>query len=98
MMKSSSTALMLIAFLAFSCSSKHAQSPASDRTSEKAQTFALPKVKTIASLPDSLQPKTILLDNMPKPKTVVIPVKEGGFYTRKYSNGDTGKIALSPPV
>ena len=35
---------------------------------------------------------------MPKPLTVVIPSKEGGFYNRKYGNGDTVKVMLKPPV
>jgi ligand-binding sensor domain-containing protein/signal transduction histidine kinase len=35
---------------------------------------------------------------VPGPLTVSVPVKEGGFYTVKRSNGDISKVVLKPPA
>jgi hypothetical protein len=98
MIRSEFLGLTLIAFFAFSCNSKQSQPPANPKTSDNQQLPALPKVISIADFADSLQPKTILLNKMPKPLSITIPSKEGGFYTRKYKNGDTIKVMLKPPA
>ncbi len=91
------TALAMAAILLSSCGNKQTNSTSDNKAVNKEQIFAPPKVVRIADLPDSLKPKPIFLDKMPKPLTVPIPTKEGGFYTRKYPNGDTRKFMLAPP-
>ncbi len=55
---------------------------------------APPRVTPLASLPDSLQPKTISLSVTPKPFTVTVPARKGSSYTDHLGN----KINLEPPV
>ncbi len=56
------------------------------------------QVSVIADLPDSMQPKTILLEDMPKPKKVVVPSSTGGFYTINNRRGKETRINLEPPT
>jgi len=58
-------------------------------------TLAPIQVTVIEGLPDSLQPKTIALDTMPKPLTVAVPNKAGGSYSN--AKGEVNKINLLPP-
>ncbi len=90
--------LILISFFAFSCKSKKAQPPISENVSAKREMIVPPMVINIANLPDSLQPKTKMLNKVSKPLTVVVPAREGGFYSKKLNNGDIIKIMLKPPT
>src|SRR6188508_419809 len=72
----------------------HQKTPSVTRTGS----FAAPKVTILADLPDSLQPKTVLLDTMPKPRIVAVPSSSGGFYSITNAKGEVSKIALAPPV
>ncbi|MEZ4844566.1 MAG: two-component regulator propeller domain-containing protein [Bacteroidia bacterium] len=56
------------------------------------------QITIVADLHDSLQPKIISLDRMPKPLVVQIPNKAGGSYTKSGSNGVTTSIDLKPPI
>jgi ligand-binding sensor domain-containing protein/signal transduction histidine kinase len=91
------SAIFLLVFIGISCNTKQETPAASEKSASGQETMAPPQVITIADLPDSLQPKTINMDTMPKPLKVEIPTKEGGFYTVKRPNGDVSKIALEPP-
>ncbi len=64
----------------------------------KQNTLAPLRVTDIGGLPDSLQPKTILLDGRPKPLTVVVPKASGGSFARKADIGNTGKRITAPPA
>lgn len=57
-----------------------------------------PHVILLSSLPDSLQPKTVFLEQMPKPLYVPIPKNTGGVYSTKNSPEGLAKIKLEPPV
>ncbi len=61
-------------------------------------TLAPLQVTIIENLRDSLQPKTISLDKMPKPLSVAIPNKAGGFYSKTNPQGGLIKINLEPPL
>jgi ligand-binding sensor domain-containing protein/signal transduction histidine kinase len=98
MRKSDFIVLALCAFFIFSCNSIPSNPSTSNKKADVAKPFAAPRMISIAGLPDSLQPKTISLDKMPKPLKITVPKKEGGFYNRKYANGDFSKIMLSPPA
>jgi ligand-binding sensor domain-containing protein/signal transduction histidine kinase len=88
---------IFIIFIAFSCNTKHETPAANEKSTVTEETTAPPQVISVADLPDSLKPKTINLDKMPKPLKVEIPTKKGGFYTVKRANGDMSKIMLEPP-
>ena len=56
------------------------------------------QVTVIADLPDSLQPKTLLLDKVSKPLRVMVPKTSGGSYSVTNSKGEIHTINLEPPV
>ena len=96
MVRSGYLALTLIAFFAYSCKPNHPE-PAADDKSDSLLSFPAPRRINMADLPDSQQPRQLWLDKAPKPLTVKIPSKAGGFYLKKLSNGDTVKVMLKPP-
>ena len=57
-----------------------------------------PQVTILSNLPDSLQPKTILLKDVPKPLIVTIPTKVGGTYPSKNGLGEIVRVKLLPTV
>jgi ligand-binding sensor domain-containing protein/class 3 adenylate cyclase len=79
----------------FSCAHKeqggHSTIPQND-------TFAPPKVTILADLPDSLQPKTVLLDTMPTPTVIAVPNHSGGSYAVTLADGQKQNTNLAPPV
>ncbi|MEP7267168.1 MAG: two-component regulator propeller domain-containing protein [Saprospiraceae bacterium] len=56
-----------------------------------------PQVTFLGELPDSLQPKTTFLKNVPLPLTVSIPTKPGGTYPSKNSLNEIVRVKLLPP-
>jgi ligand-binding sensor domain-containing protein/signal transduction histidine kinase len=92
--------LFILLGIVFLNSCNNMQENKSTNTSEgaKQDTIAPLQVTVISTLPDSLQPKTIVLENMPKPLTVAVPRKAGGSYSITNSNGEVTKINLEPPV
>ena len=96
-MKFISAASISLVIVAFSCNTQHEHAAAVKQTAAKQVTVAAPLVITLANLPDSLQPKTIMLDTVPKPLTVVVPQHEGESYSINRPNGDVNKIILRPP-
>ncbi|MEY3243055.1 MAG: hypothetical protein RIR11_4494 [Bacteroidota bacterium] len=88
--------LLLALPLFFSCNTKQ-ENIAKNKDASK-DTLAPLQVTIIANLHDSLQPKTIALEDMPKPLTVKVPSKAGGFYSTTNSKGEIKQINLEPPV
>jgi len=87
---------ILSLLILFSCNTKQV-----NNAIEKASiqdTLVPPKVTILADLPDSLRPKTIAFDSMPKPLTIVVPNKTGSFYSIANAKGEVHKINLEPPV
>ncbi|MEY3344126.1 MAG: hypothetical protein RL090_1810, partial [Bacteroidota bacterium] len=52
----------------------------------------------LANLPDSAKPKTVLLENGPKPVTVQVPNGKGQFLDEITTDGKSKRIQLEPPV
>lgn len=80
----------------FSCNNNRENSSAKDSATATKDTIAPVQVTVLADLPDSLQPKTIALDTMPKPLTIFVPAKEGGSYKVEEFNG-LKEYQLKPP-
>ncbi len=86
--------LSLIGTLFFACSTKNKPD---GNTVMKQDVFALPKVTFLANLPDSIKPKQIFLNTVPKPLTIGIPFKTGAGYIRQTVGGPK-KIKLFPAL
>ena len=71
--------LMLICFFALSCRTKQDDPSVHHTTAAQQNSLAAPKVTVIADLPDSLKPKVVSLDTMPRPLVVKVPEVAGGF-------------------
>jgi hypothetical protein len=56
------------------------------------------QVTILSDLPDSLQPKTILLEKTPRPVTVFVPRTKGNSYSTFNPNGEVTRIMFSLPV
>ena len=56
------------------------------------------QITVIADLPDSLKPKTTMLETMPKPLTVAVPNKSGDSYSITFPDGEVTQMNLEPPV
>ncbi len=80
----------------YSCNTKE-ENKASDKANSQ-DTLAPLQKTVIADLKVSLQPRTIALDTMPKPLTVVVPNKAGGSYTITNAEGEVSTINLEPPI
>jgi ligand-binding sensor domain-containing protein/signal transduction histidine kinase len=89
--------LCVMLFLAPSCTRKK-ESKSSDDTTVRKEALAPVQVVTIEKLPDSLQPKTIVMDKVPKPVTLTVPTTKGSSYSITTSKGKVHKINLEPPV
>lgn len=81
------------AFLFFSCGRESSPEPQEEKIS-----FAPPQVTTLASLPDSVQPVTVALRDLPSPRKVQVPSRDGGSYSYVDEGGETHTFSLSPPV
>jgi ligand-binding sensor domain-containing protein/class 3 adenylate cyclase len=55
-------------------------------------------VTILASLPDSLQPKVMLLDTLSPPRLIPIQIRPGGSYTVTGPDGSPQHIPLEPPL
>ncbi len=87
--------LFLFLLLLFSCTNNKQENNSAKGTAIAiADTIAPPRITVLAALPDSLQPKTVVLDGAAKPLTVPVPKTKGGSYTDHFGN----KINLEPPV
>ena len=75
--------LSILLFL-YSCSDKE---PLSNPAVSKVDSFPPPKVTILADLPDSLQPKVVYLDKVPKPKTHIFTIPPP---TKTFVNSVTG--------
>ena len=75
-MKSPLFFLSILVALVCACNSKHEN--ASNETTTQQDSLVPFQVTVIADLPDSLQPKTFLLEQMPKPTKTAVP-KNGGI-------------------
>lgn len=69
-MKVSYLPVLLFLFIGFSCTTK--QGKPADETKLEPNTGVSARITLLSALPDSLQPKTIFLDEMPAPKVVSI--------------------------
>ena len=88
--------LLLSSLILFSCNNQQ-ENKKTDNASTQ-DILAPIQVTVIADLPDSLQPKTIALDNMPKPITVAVPDKTGGSYSMTNFKDEVETINLEPPL
>ncbi len=61
-------------------------------------TLVAPIVNNVKNASDTTKLKSYILENLPKPLTVVVPNKKGGTYTFKTAEGETKKIILEPPL
>lgn len=78
--------------LLFSCTGNNVEDK--PVTSEPQDSMALVQVTVLANLPDSLQPKTILLENTPEPQTIYIPIdKPASFEIKGPARRNTFKLA-----
>lgn len=56
------------------------------------------QIVKLSELPDSLQPDTFYLKDMPKPQEMNVPTKSGGSWTIKFRRGDSINVPLEPPT
>ncbi len=97
-LRASKLFIVVVIAIFFSCNNKQENISSNTQESAKQDTLAPLKVTVIDSLPDSLQPKTVFLENMPKPLTIAVPSKAGGSYSISNSKGEETKINLEPPL
>ena len=95
-MKSNHLFFILLICIVFSCNNKQENKSSEKPTTQ--DTLAQLQVTVLTDLPDSLQPKVIALDKMPKPLTVAVPNKARGSYSITNSEGEVTKINMEPPV
>ena len=88
--------LLLAILIVNSCTTKQEHTDNDKKTSQ--DTTPSLQVTIIADLQDSLQPKTIFLDTVPKPLTIEVPQKERGSYSITNTKGEVRTINLEPPV
>ena len=88
--------LLLAILILNSCTTKQEHTDNDKKTSQ--DTTPSLQVTIIADLQDSLQPKTIFLDTVPKPLTIEVPQKERGSYSITNTKGEVRTINLEPPV
>lgn len=94
-MQQLSSALIAILVFLCSCSGKE-DNTGIEQTIRPVPDNILPLQITLpADLPDSLQPKTIALDQVPPPLKIFLPTTKGGSYTHSMTGE---KIKLVPPV
>ena len=97
MMHMNKVLILLLAILILnSCTTKQEHTDNDKKTSQ--DTTPSLQVTIIADLQDSLQPKTIFLDTVPKPLTIEVPQKERGSYSITNTKGEVRTINLEPPV
>jgi ligand-binding sensor domain-containing protein/class 3 adenylate cyclase len=91
--------LFLIIFslvLLFSCNTKH-----ENKTINKTighDSLAPLQITVLSDLPESLHPKTMALNTLPKPRIVTVPISSGGSYSISNAKGEVTKMMLEPPV
>lgn len=91
------TFLYAVLFLTFIHSCKNnKESQTKDKVISKDSVSTL-QVTVLENLPDSLQPKTISLDTMPKPTSIKVPKTKGNIISITNTQGETIKINLEPP-
>ena len=95
-MKNNPLFLIIMTVFIYSCDTKQGNKTIENTINQAAQPPM--QVTVISTLPDSLQPKKILLESMPKPLTVVVPKKKEGFYSVTNSEGEVTKINLEAPT
>lgn len=82
--------------LLFSCHENYkSKNIASDTTLKK--TLQNLQFTFLPELPDSLQPDTFYLKDMPRSQEMNVPAKSGGFWTIEKRSGEILKIPLEPP-
>lgn len=59
--------------------------------------YSEPKITYISDLPDSLQPLTLRLSEMSKPREIPFPIKKGTSYKRINIAGERQTVDLEPP-
>ncbi len=84
--------LLGLALLLFSCSRQENLGP-----SQAIISFLSPETTAISELPDSLQPKRTPLDQVPAPRVVKIPNRDGGSYSFSDENGEILTFPLLAP-
>lgn len=80
-------------FLGFACTKEGKLD-----TSQDSISYSPPQVIELSALPDSLQPKTLSLEEFPAPRVIQIPEKDGGTYSFKDENGETQTFPLLAPL
>ncbi|WP_373495933.1 adenylate/guanylate cyclase domain-containing protein [Aquiflexum sp.] len=89
-----------LVFLVYFLSGCTKQDPSLGSISEDnpvADPFSKPKITYISDLPDSLQPATFLLSEMPPPKVIPVPKQKGAFYERVNVADERQRVELEPP-
>lgn len=84
--------LSLLLLFCFSCNSRHDQPASTPRGPD--ETFPDAQVSILADLPDSLQPKTIYLHDMPAPRVVKVPENAGEMTLLPVGRNENGEPVL----
>lgn len=94
-MKNYNLVLLVFMYLVVSCTKQHGDNRNFYSHNEaKQDTFYLPERVVIADLPDSLQPRTVLLTDAEKPLTFSIPKKGKRTYSINTPQGDRQRITI----
>ncbi len=82
-----------LAFLFFACDQQTKLG-----VSREVPSYSPPVIRELASLPDSLQPISVSLQDLPPPRKIQVPGQDGGSYVFLDENGESQTIALLAPV
>lgn len=66
-------------------------------TSDEQLSLSAPQITRISELPDSLRPQEVSLTEVPTPRTILIPKRDGGSYSFLDGNGDFISFPLLAP-
>src|SRR6187401_2881148 len=84
--------------LVLSCTTRQEKAPVDSATIAKQDTVPPLKVTVLSELPDTLQPKHFLLEEMPKPIVIAVPKTKNISVISTSPSGEITKSTLEVPV
>jgi ligand-binding sensor domain-containing protein/class 3 adenylate cyclase len=89
--------LLFLTYLFIGCTDKNSLPGSVSEENTITKPFFKPRKTQISDLPDSLQPTTFLLSEMPKPRVIPVPKQKGNSYERINIAGEKQTVELEPP-
>jgi hypothetical protein len=89
--------LLFLTYFFIGCTDKNSLPESVSEENEVPKPLSNPKITYISELPDSLQPPTFLLSEMPKPRVIPVPKQKGNSYERINIAGEKQIVELEPP-